>query len=271
MRGREDVARAACCGSGFVVPARRAPRRAHAAMRWRSPRRGRCTACARRSRIARSRAHDAPLLRRAEPIRARRHAAEFRRSGNARAAALRQPVRLRRRQHRLRLDQSAPPSDRCAAIRAGRRVPAPPGAPAPLSLTARGHQPDRDRCRARPRPARRRARPRRRRNRRLRPAKPERRRDAGAAPRRAIRWCAFPTARRRRHRRHGEHHAADDRDPRRCCAAAPPSRRTRSRRSAGMRRVPGAARDRGDRRLRHQSGAHAERTRRPRSSRFRPS
>ena len=40
------------------------------------------------------------------------------------------------------------------------------------------------------------------------PARPRRR---PPQPRRAIRWCAFPTARRGRRRRHGEHHAADDR------------------------------------------------------------
>jgi hypothetical protein len=135
------------------------------------------------------------------------------------------------------------------------------------SRLPRRHAPRRSRCRAgtaRPRSCC--ARPRRHtRSRSHRLAAPQTGAAAGAnshaAPhprRRAIRCCAFRTARDRRHRRHRQHRSLDHRTPtllRRRTAA----RRMRSRSSACAPARSCVCPRRDHRRLRHQSGAHAER------------
>ena len=139
----------------------------------------------------------------------------------------------------------------------------PPGRAGAALAHRGGHAARPRRCCARPCPARRCARPHRRRNRdRARPSPRPRPRRRPPRPRRAIRWCAFPTAR-------PAGGVAGTVNTTRLTtairgAAAPPHRRRRGRVCAARRAcryVPGAARDRDDRRLRHQSGAHAERTR----------
>ena len=146
--------------------------------------------------------------------------------------ALRHIRRHRGRRHRLRFDQPRRPPN-CARERRRPTVPGRPrqrplGSPRRASPTATlprptaiGHVGALGR-RRRPGAAQ--------------PAKPDANdaADAGTPrPRRAIRWCAFLTARAAAASRHGEHPARSTRRPR-CCAAAPPSRRIRSPRSACM-------------------------------------